>query len=188
MEAYIQRALTIPLDCTWHTWKMPYSYLLQRRYVHSERIHMQWSFIHVHLHLPIHIQWPFIHVYLYFDLIAHDTIKRKDATLPPAPRMTHASGEDSHAARVQFSNTSLFFYLVAPCFIELLWRITKARVVSFGMNCTTSLVNFDTGSKKRLSAFAKSRTGFVVQVRARWNTEDYHGSPTNANEVLCICQ
>ena len=76
---------------------MPYSYLLQRRYVHSERIHVQWSFIHVHLQFPIHIQWPFIQVYLYFDLIAHDTIKREDTTLLRAPKTSYASGEDLYA-------------------------------------------------------------------------------------------
>ena len=101
--------------------------------------------------------------------------------------------------RVQFSNTSLF-RLVALCFIELLWRIRKARVVrvSFGMNCMTVHVNFDMGSKKKLSVCAKPRKGFVTQVsargawvikgagRARGNSEIDCGRVTSINEAQWV--
>ena len=72
---------------------------------------------------------------------------------------------------MQFSNTSLF-RLVALCFIELLRRIRKARVVSFGMNYMTGHVHFDMGSKKKSSECAKHRKAFATQVSARGDTED----------------
>ena len=63
--------------------------------VDLERIYMQWSIIYVHFD---------------FNLSPHDTIKRKDAALLPAPKTAYTSGEDSYAAGVQFSNTSLFLF------------------------------------------------------------------------------
>ena len=63
--------------------------------VDLERIYMQWSIIYVHFD---------------FNLSPHDTIKRKDTALLPAPKTAYTSGEDLYAAGVQFSNTSLFLF------------------------------------------------------------------------------
>ena len=56
------------------------------------------------------MQWSIIYVHFDFNLSPHDTIKRKDTALLPAPKMAYASGEESYAAGVQFSNTSLFLF------------------------------------------------------------------------------
>ena len=54
-------------------------------------------------HMPlemIRMQWPFIHLHSHFHLIAHDMIKRKDTAAPPAPKTSHAPGEDLHAVGI----------------------------------------------------------------------------------------